>query len=148
DEMYASRNDSQRDEIRVLKKDLNIVAKQLGDLWYKGEQHGPKNFALEVVKKLQIGVNRRRWLRELLGLSSDDRQQTIRRTIPLPMIQEVADFVIDEYKKVTIKAADEITTYLDPENAKVKTKTARALRVRMKQYFEDYEYYDQVIFPI
>lgn len=148
DEMYPSRSESERGEIRTLKQNLNAVVRKLADLQRKGEKRGPKNFAFDVVKKLKIDSAGRQWLRGLLDMSAESRDKAMGQTVPLSAIQAVADFLIEQYKEVTIEVAEETKRYLNPDDPQVQTSTAKALRVEMKQYFDDYEYYDQVIFPI
>jgi patatin-related protein len=148
DEIYPSHNSVERQEIKSLKKELNKVAKKLGDLQRRGEQRGSANFIFDEVKKLKIDAAGRMWLRDLLGMRSAERDAEVRKTIPLKALQEIADFISGEYRSVLIEAADNMKFCLDPNHANAKTPSARALREQMKQLFDEYEFYDQVIFPI
>lgn len=145
DEMYPKSNVIEREEIRNLKRRLNTVANALGKLQRGGQQRGSSNFAYDVVKNVDI-EHRREWLRGLLGMSENARAQALNQ-VDLGPIQKVADFVIKEYRKM-VEASDAVKSLLDPKLYDAKTASDIDLRSKIKQYYDDYEYYDQIIFPI
>jgi hypothetical protein len=127
-----------------MKQELNKVAKVLGDLQRKTQARGPANFAFEAVRALEIDSN---WLRELLDMDASRRQQTIRQFLPAEKVAAVATVVSEAYRTVTIDAATATEECLNPQREDLDL-TGRELRRKLRQYFDDYEYYDQIIFPI
>jgi patatin-related protein len=133
-----------RTEIRALKKELNQVAGRLGGLETDMGKRGSDNFAWALIEPLGI---RSEWLQDLLRLCPAEQDMAIAKFLQSSeeAVNNVADGVAAKFKPVFIDAATRTEEILSP--AKHDSLQA-TLRKWLRAYFDDYEYYDQVTFPI
>jgi patatin-related protein len=147
DERYASQDAAGRMEIRRLKTDLNRIAESLGALQRNALERGKKNLAYPATRGLKIDASA---LRRLLAMPATDREREIRDFVTgaFRELDAVANAVAGAYREVLIQAAGDTEQCLDANNPGLDNETARELRVWLRHFFEEYDYYDQVVFPI
>jgi patatin-related protein len=135
-----------REEIRSLKAQLNSKARSLGALHEQAQRRGTQNFAHEATQGLSI---QREWLYELLGMTLETRRQAARNYLvgAQAAVTRVADAIAERYRGVLIDAAKGTDLCLG-SSAALNTDEANELLGKLREYYQDYEFYDQVIFPV